>query len=292
MMLAPLFGVAAAVVSLLDLVPYVRDMLRGTTRPHRGAWFVWSVLALVGFAAQLADGARWSLLMVGVEAVSMVLVFLLSLRFGTGGLGALDLGLTGVAGLGIVGWTVSAQPLVATTCVVAADAVGVALMLPKTWRDPWSETLSTYALAGASGVLGAAAVGAADFGLLLYPVYFAAANLGTAALIARRRRTIAASTAAPSGIRIEGVEREREAIASPAGLVSSLGSLLEGLDEPRELRLDPPSVPDVGPDLEVREYSPLLDALTAAAPGDERAHLVGGAVEHGRDHRLERVALP
>lgn len=190
MTLFALLGIAAAVLSLLDLVPYVRDTLRGLTRPHRGTWLIWSALGATAFASQLADGAGWSLAMVGVQAVSMTLVLVLSLRFGTGGVGVYDLCLISAAALGIVGWVVSAQPEVATLCVVGADAAGVALMLPKTWRDPWSETLSTYALAGAAGVLSAASVGAMDVSLLLYPGYFAVANGATAAVIAYRRRTI------------------------------------------------------------------------------------------------------
>ena len=186
----PLLGIAAAVVSLVDLVPYVRDTLRQLTRPHRGTWLIWSALGATAFASQLADGGSWSLLMVGVETVSTMLVFTLSLRFGTGGIGICDVGLTSAAAFGIVGWVVSAEPVVATTFVVAADAVGVALMLPKTWRDPWSETLSTYLLAGIAGVLSAAAVGAMDVSLLLYPAYFAVANGGTAAIIGYRRKTI------------------------------------------------------------------------------------------------------
>ncbi len=183
----PLLGVAAAIVSMLDLVPYVRDTLRHLTRPHRGTWLIWSVLGTTGFASQLADGGTWSLLMVGVETASTVLVFALSLRFGMGGVGAYDLCLTSTAALGVAGWAISSHPVVATTFVVVADAVGVALMIPKTWRDPWSETLSTYSLAGTAGVLSAAAVGAMDVSLLLYPVYFALANGGTAAVIAYRR---------------------------------------------------------------------------------------------------------
>jgi hypothetical protein len=185
--LFPLLGVAAAVVALVDLVPYVRDTLRRLTRPHRGTWLIWSVLGTTGFASQLADGGTWSLLMVGVETGSTVLVFALSLRFGRGGVGAYDVCLTSTAALGVAGWAVSSHPVVATTFVVAADAVGVAMMLPKTWRDPWSETLSTYSLAGTAGLLSAAAVGAMDLSLLLYPVYFAIANGGTAAVIAYRR---------------------------------------------------------------------------------------------------------
>jgi hypothetical protein len=188
--LVAVFGIAAAALSLIDPVPYVRDILRGLTRPQRGTWLIWSTLGAVAFASQLADGASWSLAMVGVQTISMTLVLVLSIRFGMGGVGVYDLCLIGAAGVGIAGWAISSEPAVATMFVVAADAAGVALMLPKTWTDPWSETQSTYALAGASGVLSAAAVGALDASLLLYPAYFAVVNGATAAVIAHRRKAI------------------------------------------------------------------------------------------------------
>ena len=63
-------------------------------------------------------------------------------------------------------------------------------MLPKTWRDPWSETRSSYVLASASGVLSAVAVGGLDPSLIVYPVYFACANGFIAVVISvGRRRT-------------------------------------------------------------------------------------------------------
>jgi hypothetical protein len=45
--LAPVFGGLAGVVGVVDTVPYVRDILCGTTRPHRGTWFIWGLLAVV-----------------------------------------------------------------------------------------------------------------------------------------------------------------------------------------------------------------------------------------------------
>ena len=64
-------------------------------------------------------------------------------------------------------------------------------MVPKTVRDPDSETLSTFVLASLGGLLGAIAVGELDHALLLYPVYYAVGNGFIAAVIwtARRRRS-------------------------------------------------------------------------------------------------------
>lgn len=187
---APLLGVLSVLVGIADTVPYIRDTLSWTTRPHRGTWLIWSGLAIVAFLSQQADGASWSLLMSGAQVVLTGLIFCLSIRRGEGGLSRIELTMIAIAGAGVVGWIVADEPVVATACVVAADLVGGAMMLPKTYRDPHSETLVTFALAGLSGALAAGAVGAPDASLLLYPVYFCVVNAALALFIYKRRRVI------------------------------------------------------------------------------------------------------
>ena len=50
------------------------------------------------------------------------------------------------------------------------------MMVPKTYRDPESETLVTFAFASLGGALAAGAVGTVDASLLLYPVYYCLVN--------------------------------------------------------------------------------------------------------------------
>jgi hypothetical protein len=180
------FGVLAGIVSILDAIPYARDVIRRTTRPQRATWFIWSMLAIVALASQLADGATWSIVMVATQAMVTTLVLLLSIRHGEGGLSPLDLTAVAIATLGVLGWFVFSTPVIATACVVFADTLGVALMLPKTWREPSSETFTTFALASAAGLLSALAVASLDASLLLYPVYFFVANGLIASIIVIR----------------------------------------------------------------------------------------------------------
>ena len=74
--------------AVANTIPYIRDILRGTTRPHRGTWLVWAVLAIVVYGSQRADGATWSLLMSGAQAMLTGLIFILAIRRGVGGLSA------------------------------------------------------------------------------------------------------------------------------------------------------------------------------------------------------------
>jgi hypothetical protein len=182
------FGILAGAISCVDAVPYICGILRGGTRPHRGTWCIWSILGVTAFASQAADGAGWSLLMLGIQAVSITVILVLSITRGVGGLDLGNVALLVVAATGLAGWLALSTPVFATVCVVVADLAGALLMLPKMWRDPDSETASSFLLAGIAGGLGAAAVGSLQPDLLLYPVYFGVVNAAIAAVIVLRRK--------------------------------------------------------------------------------------------------------
>jgi hypothetical protein len=203
--LAPVFGILAVGVAVADTIPYVRDILRGTTRPHRGTWLVWGILAIVVTCSQHADGASWSVLVAAAQAGLTLGVFVLSISRGEGGCGRVDAVMLGVAAGGVAGWTVAGEPIVATLCIIGADLVAAAMMMPKTYRDPGSETLSTFGLASLSGALAVCAVGGVDAGLLLYPAYLCVVNGSIALVIYERRRR-----------RLEGHATTRRAVAAPA----------------------------------------------------------------------------
>ena len=192
----PVLGVLAGAIGVADTVPYVRDILRGGTRPHRGTWLIWGVLAIVVCLSQRADGASWSLIMAGTQAVVTGLIFLLAIRRGEGGVSASERIMIAVAGVGIIGWIAVQEPIVATACVIAADLIGAAMMVPKTYRDPGSATLATFAFASLGGALAAGAVGVLDISLLLYPLYFCLVNGAIALLIHQRRCCFGGSRAA------------------------------------------------------------------------------------------------
>jgi hypothetical protein len=120
--------------------------------PHRGSWLIWGVLAIVACVAQLADGASWSAVMTGTQAVVTGAVFLLAIRYGEGGMSATDLCLTALPGGGVIGWILIRQPI---------GAVG--------------------------GALTTGAVGMFDLSLLAYPAYYCLANGALAILIYRQR---------------------------------------------------------------------------------------------------------
>ncbi|RZS82671.1 hypothetical protein EV189_3066 [Motilibacter rhizosphaerae] len=197
-------GALGGLLSLVDPVPYLRDVLAGRTRPHRGTWGVWSVLGVTAVAAQAGERFDWSIATLVVQAATITATFVLSLRCGVGGASRRELALLGVAGAGVAAWLLAADPVWAVLGVVTADLAGCVLMLPKSWSDPWSETPSSYAVAGLAGACAAGAVGAGEVAIV-YPSYFAVANLGLAAVLLVRRGAVERVVELPAALATERV---------------------------------------------------------------------------------------
>jgi hypothetical protein len=185
------FGIFAGILQLVASAPYVRDILRGSTKPQRATWTIWTTLSFVVLASQWASGATWSLALTIGQAVSCGAIFVLAMRRGVGGVSRVEFALLAIAAFGIVGWQIAGDPTVATCSVVIADIIGVALMLPKTYREPGSETLSTFAIGVVSTVCALVAVNSAAPALVIYPLYILVADAAVVAVIVMRRRALA-----------------------------------------------------------------------------------------------------
>lgn len=215
MAISTVCALLAAVCGVVGTVPYVVDTVRRTTVPHRGSWLIWSVLGVVAVESQRADGARWSLLPLSVQALGTCVVLLLSIRLGSGGLSGPEIGLLALAGAGVVGWQTVGEPVIATGCVILADLIGALLMIPKAWRDPDSETCSLFVLASLGGAATAGAVGVVAAPLLIYPGYFCLVN-GFLALMIGVRRGMFRSILGGGAMMVAAVEDPAKTFAAGA----------------------------------------------------------------------------
>jgi hypothetical protein len=78
------FGTTSALLNFVGTVPYVRDILRGKTKPQRSMWWIYTGLFMLLFAAQVGAGAGWLLVVTAGYVLSSTLTALLSLRYGFG----------------------------------------------------------------------------------------------------------------------------------------------------------------------------------------------------------------
>ena len=109
-----------------------------------------------------------------------------------GGVSPVELALLGIAALGIVGWQIADDPVVATCSVVVADLIGVALMLPKTYRDPGlRDTRDVRHRRRLDALRAGRRRTPRTASLLIYPLYILIADSAVVAVIFLRRRALA-----------------------------------------------------------------------------------------------------
>lgn len=170
------FGYTSGILMILSVIPYIRSILKGNTKPHRMTFLIWTILILIAFFSQLAKGASWSLLLTAGDGIAVLITFILSINFGVGGLEKMDIiSLCGV-GVSLILWYFTKEPAIVLFLIILIDLIGLNLTIIKTWKNPETENWVAWAMCGVGGFLGVLSVGNLNFILLAYPVYICLAN--------------------------------------------------------------------------------------------------------------------
>ncbi len=164
-------GYVTGILSFICYLPYIRDILKGTTKPERASWLIWSVLSSIQLFAQLNKGATNSLWLIGVQTGGVIVIFFLSILYGRGKLLKRDFAALLAAAFGLFIWYITKEATWALIITIIIDFIGGSLTVVKAYEHPKSETMSTWLLSGIAGIFGSFAVGTLNWVLLLFPVY-------------------------------------------------------------------------------------------------------------------------
>jgi hypothetical protein len=187
--------VVSALLTASCVLPYLRDIRRGTTRPQRASWFVFSTLSIIAAVSQFAGDAGPGAWLAAGSATGFSTVFVVSIRKGVGGFSRADRLTLLVAAVAVAASVLTSTPLVALLGVIVAEIAAILLTVRKSFDDPTSETASTWLLDGAAGVAAIAAVHEfTHLDELLYPIHHVVANLAVVVAIVAGHR-VAASRA-------------------------------------------------------------------------------------------------
>lgn len=181
-------GLIAGGIGIIAYAPYVRDILARRTRPERASWLIWSLEYSVLFAAQIAQGATHSLWLIGLQLLGVLVICGLSVVYGAGRFSRRDIALLMCAGVSLCAWYFTNNAALATVLLISVEIIAVLPTVIKTYRDPASETLSTWALIGVAGLLTLPVVAGGSPMLYMYPASLVLINFGVVAAILYGRR--------------------------------------------------------------------------------------------------------
>jgi hypothetical protein len=169
-------GILALVLNLIGYALYIRDILHGAARPQRIGWFIWAILNIIGAVNQVLNKGGYSSLFFVSLAFMVVIIFLLSLKYGQGGASRVDFISLALA-LGLLAyWVTVRDTRLSTLLAVFIDSIGLGLTLLKTYRKPESETYAMWILIGIAGILSLFSLPRIDWVIIIYPAYIAAGN--------------------------------------------------------------------------------------------------------------------
>lgn len=135
-----------ALVQLVGIYSYIKETLRGNTKPNRVTWLMWSIAPLIGTAAALSKGVRWAVLPVFMSGFAPLLVFIASFinKKSYWRLEPFDYACGLCSFLALALWGITREPLIAIIFAIASDGFAAIPTIIKSWKHPETETVAAY----------------------------------------------------------------------------------------------------------------------------------------------------
>lgn len=184
-------GIIATVLVFIGYIPYIKDILKGKTKPHIYSWFLWLFVTSIAFALQFSGGAGSGAFVTLAAALMCIVVIGLGIvqknKINIIKIDTLFFVLAFIA-LGL--WLIAKQPMLSAILATLVDLLGFAPTIRKSWEEPYSETLSFYYLNSVRFGLAVFALQKYTIVTALYPVSWLVANGLFAIMILIRRKKL------------------------------------------------------------------------------------------------------
>lgn len=167
-----------AAVQLLGIFSYIKETLRGNTKPNKVTWLMWSVAPLIATFAALADGVGWSVLPVFMAGFGPLLVFIASFvnKNSHWELETFDYLCGFCSVLALVLWGITKEPVIAIVFAIASDGFAAIPTLVKSWKYPETETAAAYTTGLFSALTSFTAIKIWNFSSYAFPAYLVIAE--------------------------------------------------------------------------------------------------------------------
>ena len=180
-------GTGASILLLALIIPYIRSIFTGTTRPSAVSWSGWALLFAIATAAQASRGIDWSLAVPLISTFSTAIIAFIALRSGRAVWTRADRFSIAVAIGAIMLWAITKEPLTALVLSIVADLAVTLPTIVKTYQEPESEPAYLWVLYTIAASLAVIATRSLTVYNLLVPLYTVFGSAIIAALALRGR---------------------------------------------------------------------------------------------------------
>ena len=189
-------SVIGVILELASMVPYFRNIFRGTTKPHAFTWLGWGLINSIVGSAQFISGAGPSVYVSITVALMCFAVAALALVWGEKQITKGDWVCLGGSIFAISLWYVTSNPLAAVVIVTIADVLAFIPTYRKAYYRPHEETALTFGIGAIRNVFAIAALQSLAVVNWLYPASLIVTDGAFTVMLLLRRRQMSTGDAA------------------------------------------------------------------------------------------------
>ena len=167
-----------AIVQLIGIFSYIKDTLKGKTKPNKITWLMWSIAPMIATVAALSSGVGISILPVFMSGFGPFLVFISSLanKNSYWKLQKFDYFCGAFSILALILWIITKNPNIAILFSILSDASAAAPTIIKAWKHPETESINAYTTGLFNIFTGFFAIQTWNFSSLAFSVYLIISN--------------------------------------------------------------------------------------------------------------------
>ncbi|MEI8062282.1 MAG: hypothetical protein WCG97_03225 [bacterium] len=139
-------GIISGIFLITGYIPYIYEVIRGTDIPNRASWCIWSLSTLIILFGVHETGTHEAIWVPIADAIGCFVIFILSLRLGTGGWSKTDKISLVVSLLGLIIWLMTGSALIALVANLIIYISGYIPTIKKSIRNPRSESLLAWTI--------------------------------------------------------------------------------------------------------------------------------------------------
>lgn len=140
------FVILGAVVQIIGIFQYIKDTIKGSTKPNRITWLLWSISPLIASVASITDGVMWAALPVFMSGFAPLLVFIFSFanKKSFWHLTKNDYFCATISIFALILWWLTKEPVIAIIFSIISDGFAAIPTIYKAWKHPETETIEAY----------------------------------------------------------------------------------------------------------------------------------------------------
>lgn len=158
---------------------YIRDTLRGKTKPNKIAWFLWALAPIAGVFAGIDAGADpWALARVFIAGMVPLVILIVSFLNPQSywKLCVLDYVCLIVSLIAFYFWLGEDSPRTAIILLATVDLFACLPVIAKAWKHPETETGITFVIACAMSIIALPAIPVWNIENAAFPMYLLIIN--------------------------------------------------------------------------------------------------------------------